>query len=290
AHFVADPRGNLTQLLNDAQEVVATFSYDPYGKEKPELSSKVAGWDSRLRFQMAPKDPATGAYNLGPRLYDPGISRFVGADFYAGAAANLELALDPLTANRYLYAGANPANFIDDGHGPIEWLRKKLQPFIHAPCGVGGLPGEQDRTISSVCLMEGVELRQVQMGPFSVLMPTISKRAVATPGEKTGKGGGKKRRFPLTDRYKRILDQRHLKAAWREQRGEVVARKPDGTPYNHVKEVEYAQQGLLNRITRLTRRLGRPGLGQAEREAALMEVGEASRLLDYSELYVPRQP
>ncbi|MGH7424882.1 MAG: RHS repeat-associated core domain-containing protein [Candidatus Methylomirabilales bacterium] len=82
---------------------------------------------------MASKNPATGAYSLGPRLYDPGISRFVGADFFAGAAANLELALDPLTANRYLYAGANPANSIDDGDGPVEWLRKKLQPLIHAP-------------------------------------------------------------------------------------------------------------------------------------------------------------
>ncbi|MGH7426320.1 MAG: RHS repeat-associated core domain-containing protein, partial [Candidatus Methylomirabilales bacterium] len=149
----------------------------------------------RLRFQMAPKDPATGAYSLGPRLYDPGISRFVGADFYAGAAANLELALDPLTANRYLYAGANPASMIDDGHGPIEWLRKKLQPFIHAPCGMGLAPSEQDRTVSSVCLLEGVEIQvaQVHVGPFSVPMLTVSKRAVATQGGQTGKGTGKKK-------------------------------------------------------------------------------------------------
>jgi hypothetical protein len=47
---------------------------------------------------------------------NPNINRFVGADMYVAAAANLDLQLDPLTGNRYLYAGVNP-NFIDDGHG-----------------------------------------------------------------------------------------------------------------------------------------------------------------------------
>jgi RHS repeat-associated protein len=106
--------------------VVAVYGYDPYGKEKKNLTRTAGGsanWDSRLRFQMAPRDPATGSYNLGPRLLNPGINRFVGADSYVGAAANMALAVDPLTGNRYLYAGANPAGLIDDGHG-WGWLKK----------------------------------------------------------------------------------------------------------------------------------------------------------------------
>jgi hypothetical protein len=50
------------------------------------------------RFQMGPQDPATGAYNLGGRLFNPEINRFVGADNYVAAASNMELASDPLTA------------------------------------------------------------------------------------------------------------------------------------------------------------------------------------------------
>jgi hypothetical protein len=36
---------------------------------------------------------------------------------------DLGLALDPLTGNRYLFAGANPVAFYDDGHAP--YLRGK---------------------------------------------------------------------------------------------------------------------------------------------------------------------
>jgi hypothetical protein len=42
----------------------------------------------------------------------------VGADLYVASSANVELQIDPLTGNRYLYAGANPANMLDDGHKP----------------------------------------------------------------------------------------------------------------------------------------------------------------------------
>ncbi len=116
SYFVTDPRGNLTQLLSQAQQIRAVFAYDPFGKPKEALTEVTANWDSRLRFQMAPKDAATGNYNLGARLMNPDINRFIGADNYVGAAANVALQVDPLTGNRYMYAGANPAGMIDDGH------------------------------------------------------------------------------------------------------------------------------------------------------------------------------
>jgi RHS repeat-associated protein len=128
--YIQDPRGNVAQHVDNAGSVKGVFAYDPFGKEKPALTSKASGWDSRLRFQTSPRDPKTGMYTLGPRLFDPKINRFVGADHYAASAANMELALDPLTGNRYLYAGANPANLIDDGHAPCDpkkgnWLERR---------------------------------------------------------------------------------------------------------------------------------------------------------------------
>jgi RHS repeat-associated protein len=120
-YYMTDPRGNVTQMIGYLDQAVkAVFAYDPYGKDKPALSKKIASsnWDSRLKFQMAPKDPKTGTYSLGSRLMNPTINRFLGADNYVAASANLGLQVDPLTGNRYLYAGANPAGLIDDGHAP----------------------------------------------------------------------------------------------------------------------------------------------------------------------------
>uniref|UniRef100_UPI002455AA06 polymorphic toxin type 28 domain-containing protein n=1 Tax=Nocardia brasiliensis TaxID=37326 RepID=UPI002455AA06 len=45
---------------------------------------------------------------------------------------------------------------------------------------------------------------------------------------------------------KEHLTERDLDAARRELNGEVVARKPDGTPWYHVREVRDAQNGLVN--------------------------------------------
>ncbi|MEX0789214.1 MAG: RHS repeat-associated core domain-containing protein, partial [Actinomycetota bacterium] len=141
SYFVADPRGNLTQLLSQGEQIRAVFAYDPFGKPKDDLTEVTANWDSRLRFQMAPKDAATGNYNLGARLLNPDINRFIGADNYVGAAANVAPQVDPLTGNRYMYAGANPAGMIDDGHG---WCiaghinvsnneSRCIRPWEHAP-------------------------------------------------------------------------------------------------------------------------------------------------------------
>ncbi|CAN5886082.1 hypothetical protein BH23ACT12_BH23ACT12_01960 [soil metagenome] len=127
SYFVTDPRGNLTQLLSQAETVRSVFAYDPFGKPKNDLTEVTANWDSRLRFQMAPKDAATGNYNLGARLMNPNINRFIGADNYVGAAANVALLEDPLTGNRYMYAGAHPAGLIDDGHGWCPFGRKNAQ-------------------------------------------------------------------------------------------------------------------------------------------------------------------
>jgi RHS repeat-associated protein len=122
-YYMTDPRGNVTQIIGYTDQAVkAVFAYDPYGKDKTALSKKIASsnWDSRLKFQMAPRDPTTGSYNIGSRLMNPTINRFVGADMYVASGASLDLQMDPLTGNRYLYAGSNPAGLIDDGHHPSQ--------------------------------------------------------------------------------------------------------------------------------------------------------------------------
>jgi hypothetical protein len=91
-----------------------------------------------------------------------------------------------------------------------------------------------------------------------------------------------------TDRLKEHLSDRDLDAARRELQGEVVARKPNGTPWDHVREVQEAQRGLVNRVTRLQRQLEDGRTSDAEKPAIETELSQASRLLDHSERFVPR--
>lgn len=91
-----------------------------------------------------------------------------------------------------------------------------------------------------------------------------------------------------TDRLKEHLTEKDLDGARRELDGEVVARKSDGTPWDHVDEVRNAQRGLINRIRQLKREVGDARLPEEQRSAAQDELGEASRLLDHSEQFVPR--
>ena len=91
-----------------------------------------------------------------------------------------------------------------------------------------------------------------------------------------------------TDRLKEHLTDRDLDAARRELDGEVVATKPTGTPWDHVDEVRNAQRGLVNRIGQLKRQLGDTRISLADKSALQSELSEASRLLDYSEQFVPR--
>jgi hypothetical protein len=91
-----------------------------------------------------------------------------------------------------------------------------------------------------------------------------------------------------TDRLKEHLTDRDLDAARRELDGEVVATKSDGTPWDHVDEVQNAQRGLVNRISQLKRQLGDSRISDADRSSINSELSEASKLLDYSEQFVPR--
>ena len=91
-----------------------------------------------------------------------------------------------------------------------------------------------------------------------------------------------------TDRLKEHLTEKDLDAARRELNGEVVARKGDGTPWDHVTEVREAQNGLLNQVNKLMRMLDDSRLSPEDRPAIEQELSEASKLLDYSERWVPR--
>lgn len=117
--LLADGDGNVGTHLRDNGEVLEQSTYDAYGKaDEAEPSNKKPGYaGSSLGYQSDLTDPKTKKLLLGPRQYDPSTLRFTTPDTYASSQLDIALGLDELTGNRYLFAGANPSAFYEDGHG-----------------------------------------------------------------------------------------------------------------------------------------------------------------------------
>jgi hypothetical protein len=80
------------------------------------------------------------------------------------------------------------------------------------------------------------------------------------------------------------LDDKHLDAAYREAHGEVVSRKPDGTPHRHDIDVQQGINRLDKRLGALRRRLayaqgyGYDKVDDAERQRLRDEIAEGEAL------------
>ena len=136
--YGSDAHGSISQLINDAGKVRASYGYSAYGgsdappadgeslttgdteNQTPLNPYRYSGkrMDSGTVSSTAPTGPAGfGAYDMGARRFGPDMGSFFQADAFSGALADLGLALDPLTQNRYGLAGGNPISYMEtDGH------------------------------------------------------------------------------------------------------------------------------------------------------------------------------
>lgn len=136
--LLRDLHGNIATQLADDGTVLATEGFNPYGLGATAGTSVAGDADgdgqpddpndpfpptTLLGYQGGHTDEITGNILLGPRQYDPTAARFTTSDAYTAAGLDLALGLDPLTANRYLYAGGNPVAYGDNGHSPCSRTR-----------------------------------------------------------------------------------------------------------------------------------------------------------------------
>ncbi|WP_433649102.1 DNRLRE domain-containing protein [Micromonospora zamorensis] len=158
--YGTDVHGSVSQLIDDAGNVKASYGYNAYGgADSP--SSDPESLTSGDTDAQAPINPmrysgrrsdsgtATSAtaqpdYDMGARRYGPSSGRFLQADAYANAVNDLGLALDPLTQNRYALAGGNPISYVEvDGH------------MVTADGGGGGSQTSNPKQDSGSGVMEG---------------------------------------------------------------------------------------------------------------------------------------
>src|SRR5262249_45376790 len=115
--------GDVSLLTDQSNGTVrASYGYTPYGTSDAALSKGDTAVNTPFnpyRYSANPLDSGSQTYAMGARRYDPGAQRFLQLDQFQGALADLALATDPLTQNRYDLAASNPLSAIEwDGHVP----------------------------------------------------------------------------------------------------------------------------------------------------------------------------
>jgi RHS repeat-associated protein len=126
SQFIYRPRGDVIAITKEDGNTRATYGYTAYGKDdesqftgvdKPGTAPEDEEPYNAFRFNASRWDVGTGTYDMGFRTFDPGLNRFLTRDTYSGALADMSLATDPFTGNRYSFAGGNPITFVElDGH------------------------------------------------------------------------------------------------------------------------------------------------------------------------------
>ncbi|WP_040925768.1 RHS repeat-associated core domain-containing protein [Saccharomonospora marina] len=121
-----NPHTDVETLTKPNGDTRATYGYTAYGKDDEEAFTGIDKPDAQnpgrepynvYRFNGKRWDPHSGSYDMGFRDYNPGLNRFLTRDTYTSALADLNLATDPYTGNRYAFAGGNPITRIEiDGH------------------------------------------------------------------------------------------------------------------------------------------------------------------------------
>ena len=129
--YAKDANGSVVGLEDEETGEVAAnkrYDYDPYGELDREVTpaSTCDGLEAGLsqdardnpfRFEGFYYDSGVKTYDMHARHYRPELGQFLGRDQYASASGDQALQSDPLTQNRYAFAGGNPVSNVEfDGH------------------------------------------------------------------------------------------------------------------------------------------------------------------------------
>ena len=122
-----DDEGTFDDPDSPGEDSDNRYDFDPYGSlQDPEPGNSVSDVEAELptaaasnpfRYEGFYYDSGINSYDMQAREYRPEVGRFLSQDRFEAAGADLALQSDPLTQNRYAFAGGNPVSNIEwDGH------------------------------------------------------------------------------------------------------------------------------------------------------------------------------
>ena len=123
-YLTNDGINNISTVTDASGNPTCNLRYDPYGNVVGGSSTGNPCGTSAIDnyfYQGARRDPTTGQYQFGSRMYDPTKASYLSPDTYRSRQPQADQALhaDPLTENTYTYVNGNPLNFNDPtGHRP----------------------------------------------------------------------------------------------------------------------------------------------------------------------------
>ena len=116
-YYILNAQGDVVRIIDGSRNVVASYSYDPWGKIVS--SSGTLADVNPLRYRGYYYDSETGFYYLQSRYYDPEIGRFINADNQIAGIGG-----EVLGYNLFAYCMNNPVNMSDpSGYWP-KWTTK----------------------------------------------------------------------------------------------------------------------------------------------------------------------
>jgi RHS repeat-associated protein len=103
SYYHYDGLGSTRALSDDAGALTDTYAYTAFG----ELKTKIGNSENTYLFTGEKYDPALNQYYLRARYYRPATGTMTQMDTWQGNS------YEPITQNKYLYAGSNPIINID---------------------------------------------------------------------------------------------------------------------------------------------------------------------------------
>ena len=104
-YYVKNLQGDVIKVIDTNGNVVASYTYDPWGKITS--STGTMAEINPIRYRGYYCDNETGLYYLNSRYYDPDTCRFINADGYVSTGQGI------LGFNMFAYCGNNPVVYMD---------------------------------------------------------------------------------------------------------------------------------------------------------------------------------